>query len=89
MFFKFENGKDGIITLISFNIEKLDESVKAHLKESLKGKLKFDNDKATVKCSMTFEELETINKGYNEFHSRFILENIIPSKLQLKEEKKE
>jgi hypothetical protein len=77
MFFKFESGKDGIIKTISFDIEKLDESVKTHLREVLKGKIKFEGEKAILKCSMSLEELKTINDGFEQFHSQFILDSVI------------
>lgn len=89
MFFEFESGKDGIIKSVSFNISKLNDSTREHLEETLKNKVKYDGSKCIVKCHMTFEELNKINKAYNEFHSQFILENVIPGDLMKKEIKKE
>ncbi len=78
MFFEFESGKNGIIKSINFNIDKLDKSVKEHLQETLKNKVKFVDNVAIVKCHMTFDELNKLNEAYNTFHSQFILENVIP-----------
>ena len=81
MFFKFESGKNGIIETISFSIEKLDESVKSHLKEVLKNKIKIKDGKVIVKTpGITVEELKTINNGYEQFHSQFIIDNVIDYK---------
>ncbi len=78
MFFKFESGKDGVIKTISFDIEKLDESVKSHLKEVLKNKVKIKDGKAIVKTpGITIEELKTINDGFEQFHSQFIFDSVI------------
>ncbi len=78
MFFKFESGKNGIIKTINFDIEKLDESVKSHLKEVLKNKVKIKNGKAIVKTpGITIEELKIINDGYEHFHSQFIIDSVI------------
>ena len=87
MFFNFDSGKDGIIKSISIDVNKLDVSVKDHLVESLKNKVKIVDGKAIIKCDMSFEELKTLNNGYNEFHSKFILENVIPIKLQIENNK--
>lgn len=87
MFFKFDSGKEGIIKSISIDVNKLDVSVKDHLMEFLKGKVKIVDGKIIIKCDMTFEELKVLNDGYNEFHSRFILDNVIPSKLQIEDNK--
>ncbi len=46
------------------------------------------NIKIIIKTNMTIEMLKKLNDGYNEFHSQFIVENVINPKeiLKLKEE---
>lgn len=77
MFFKLNDSKNGVIKSITFDVEKLDESVKDHLKEVLKNKIKIVDGKVVLKTNITLEDLKIINDGYNQFHSQFILENVI------------
>jgi hypothetical protein len=77
MFFELGNSKKGIITSISFDISKLDKSVCDHLCESLGKKVKIIDGRVTIKTNMTLDDLKTLNDGYNEFHSRFILNNVV------------
>lgn len=80
MFFKFVSGKDEKVKMIKISLHNIDEDVKDHLIESLKGKVKIDDDKILIKCDMTFEELGTLNEGYNQFHSQFIIDNLFTVK---------
>ena len=80
MFFELNNSKDGIIKSISIDLSKLDKHVKDHLIESLKSKIKINDNKVIIKTNMTLEMLKTLNDGYNEFHSQFIIDNVINSK---------
>lgn len=83
MFFKLEDSKKGRITSISIYTSNLDVDVLSHLKESFtKKKVKIEENKFIIKVDYSLEELKTLNEGYNQFHSQFILENIIPCKLQ-------
>ena len=86
MFFELHNSKEGIIKSISIDISKLDKSVCDHLKESLKNKVKIVDNKVIIKTNMTLEMLKTLNDGYNEFHSQFILENVVNPKEISKQE---
>ena len=86
MFFELHNSKEGIIKSISIDTSKLDKSVCDHLKESLKNKVKIVDNKVIIKTNMTLEMLKTLNDGYNEFHSQFILENVVNPKEILKQE---
>ena len=86
MFFELHNSKEGIIKSISIDISKLDKSVCDHLKESLKNKVKITDNKVIIKTNMTLEMLKTLNDGYNEFHSQFIIDNVVNPKEILKQE---
>jgi len=86
MFFELHNSKEGIIKSISIDISKLDKFVCDHLKESLKNKVKVTDNRVIIKTNMTLEMLKTLNDGYNEFHSQFILENVVNPKEILKQE---
>ncbi len=88
MFFDFCDGKNGIIKSISIDTSKLDVNVKEYLLESIKKDVKLVDNKIIIKTNMTFEMLKKLNDGYNEFHSQFIVENVINPKeiLKLKEE---
>ena len=77
MFFELCDSKCGIIKSISIDLTKLDKNVCDHLTETLKNKIKIIDNRLTIKTNMTLDELESLNKGYNEFHSQFILENVI------------
>ncbi len=86
MFFELHNSKEGIIKSVSIDISKLDKHVCDHLKESLKNKIKITDNKVIIRTNMTLDMLKTLNDGYNEFHSQFILENVINPKEILKQE---
>lgn len=78
MFFKIYDSNKGFIKSIFFDIKNLDLSVCDHLKEVLKGKMKVEDEKVIIKTpGLTIEELKTINEGYEQFHSQFILDNVI------------
>lgn len=80
MFYQLYNSKNGIIKSISIDLTKLDKDVCDHLGETLKNKIKIVDNKVIIKTEMTLEQLKTLNEGYNQFHSQFILENIINNK---------
>lgn len=86
MFFELGDSKKGIITSISFDINKLDKSVRDHLCESLGRNIKIVEGRVILKTNMTLDDLKTLNDGYIEFHSKFILQNVIHFKRQSKEE---
>lgn len=77
MFFELGDSKKGIITSISFDVNKLDKDVRNHLQESLGKNIKVTDGKIVLKTNMTLDDLTTLNNGYNEFHSKFILKNVI------------
>ncbi len=78
MFFKIYDSNKGFIKSIFFDVQNLDLSVCDHLKEVLKNKIKIEDGKVIVKTpGITVEELKTINDGYEQFHSQFILESVI------------
>jgi len=86
MFFELNDSKNGIIKSISIDTSKLDKDVCDHLKESLKGKMKIIDNKVIIKTNMTLEILKELNDGYIEFHSQFIINNIINPKTILKQQ---
>lgn len=86
MFFELGNSRKGIITSISIDVNKLDKDVRDHLYESLGKSVKTVEGKVVIKTNMTLEDLKTLNDGYNEFHSQFILRNVIHFKKQTKDE---
>ncbi len=86
MFFELNDSKSGIIKSISIDLNKLDKHVCDHLKESLKNKIKITDNKVIIRTNMTLEMLKTLNDGYNEFHSQFIIDNVINPKEILKHE---
>lgn len=77
MFFELGDSKKGIITSISFDVSKLDKDVRNHLQESLGKNIKVTEGKIVLKTNMTLDDLTMLNNGYNEFHSKFILKNVI------------
>jgi len=90
MFFEFHDGRNGIIKSISIDTSKMDIGVREHLRETLKGKVKFVGDKVIIKTHMTLDDLKALNEGYNTFHSCFILENIFNiNPIKLKDTKSE
>lgn len=81
MFFKIYDSSKGYIKSIFFDIHNLELSVCDHLKEVLKNKVKIEDNKVIIKTpGLTIEELKTINEGYEQFHSQFILDNVINNK---------
>lgn len=86
MFFELHNSKDGIIKSISIDLSKIDKHVKDHLLESLKSKIKINDNKLIIKTNMTLEILKTLNDGYLTFHSQFIVDNVINPKEILKQD---
>lgn len=90
MFYNLNDSKNGIIKSISIDLNKLDKDVREHLEETLKGKVKITDNKFIIKTEITLEQLRQLNAGYNEFHSKFIDENIIvPIKQNLKSTKEQ
>ncbi len=86
MFFELNNSTNGIIKSISIDLSKLDKHVKNHLIESLKSKIKINDNKVIIKTNMTLEMLKILNDGYLTFHSQFIVENVVNPKETLKQE---
>lgn len=86
MFFELGDSKKGIIKSISFDISKLDKSVRDHLCESLGKNVRIIDGRVVLKTNMTLDDLKTLNEGYNEIHSRFILKNVIKFKKSAKDE---
>jgi hypothetical protein len=86
MFFELGDSKKGIITSISFDVSKLDKDVRNHLQESLGKNIKVADGKIILKTNMTLDDLTMLNNGYNEFHSKFILKNVIHFERQAKVE---
>lgn len=85
MFFELHDSKNGIIKSISIDTSKLDKSVCEHLNESLKGKIKIVDNKLIIKTNMTLDVLKDINDGYIEFHSKFIIDNVMNNPIRIKE----
>lgn len=77
MLYELYNSKNGVIKSISIDLNKLDKDVKNHLEETLKGRVKVVDNKVIIKTSLTLDQLNTLNNGYNEFHSKFIVDNVI------------
>lgn len=85
MFFELHNSKNGIIKSISIDTSKLDKDVSEHLTESLKGKIKIIDNKFIIKTNMTLDDLQALNDGYIEFHSKFMIDNVINNLIKTKE----
>ena len=85
MFFELNNSKNGIIKSISIDTSKLDKEVCDHLKESLKSKMKIVDNKVIIQTNMTLDMLKELNDGYVEFHSQFILDNIINKSIRIEQ----
>lgn len=43
------------------------------------------SDENTIKERMTLDDLKDINDGYTEFHSKFIIDNVINNVIRIKE----
>lgn len=86
MFFELNNSKNGIIKSISIDTSKLDKEVCDHLKESLKSKMKIVDNKVIIQTNMTLDMLKELNDGYVEFHSQFVIDNVINPKTVIKQE---
>lgn len=85
MFFELHDSKNEIIKSISIDTSKLDESVREHLNESLKGRIKIVDNKLIIKTNIIHNVLKDINDDYIEFHSKFIIDNVINNPTRIKE----
>ena len=85
MFFKLNDSKNGIITSVCIDYNKLDENVINHLIEVFpKKKIKINKESniIIIKTDITLNELNKLNDGYAKFHSDFVTDNLFKIKLK-------
>ena len=71
-FYNVQTAKSGKVVEIYIDISELNDNIIDHLKEVLKNKIKFMDNKCIIKTNLSLYELDQLNEEYYELVSNHV-----------------